>query len=198
MLENQSRIHEIIINVVKMCEEDYQKNPLEYLTMEIEAQLRIRNFLDKELKNEKMKLDIPECNPGLINQMVSPVRLEWKIEKNKHDILIFKRDSHWISHIKDLTYDDVEAFIEVKVGWGLPKRPLDHFDIDSVRKDFEHIRNYKQGYFFYFLGNGKEASLEANNSIDYALEVSNLYKEYNIDTEHFHLFLTDATLSGVR
>ena len=134
-------IDKTLNKIVNNLQHDFSLKPYDYTSYEIEAQVRIFNKLNEVIKG-KVTVNNDEPIPPFKNLESCRVKLEYVVNQNKHDIVIFKDNS------KCKSYDDVEAFIEVKVGWGFTK---DHLLHPAIKKDFELISKFPNKGFLIVL-----------------------------------------------
>ena len=178
-------ISQTLNKIVNDLQRDFSLNPYDYTSSEIEAQIRIFNKLNEVIKG-KVVINNNGPIPPFINLESYRVKLEYVVNKNKHDIVIFKDNS------KCESYDDVEAFIEVKVGWGFTK---DHLLHNTAIKDFELLSKFpEEGFLIFFLANNFD-DLKGKQQIFYKETLEKHKIKYKINNNHIYLIFRDKIIS---
>ena len=179
-------IEQILNKIFNDLQRDFSLNPYDYTSSEIEAQIRIFNKL-KEVIKGKVIINNNGPIPPFINLKSYRVKLEYGFDKNKHDIVIFKDNS------KCESYNDVEAFIEIKVGWGFEKTQL--LLERTAIKDFKLLSKFpEKGYLIYFLANNFN-SMKKEHQKFYVETLEQHKKNYKIMDNHVYLIFRDEIIS---
>ncbi|MEJ5362960.1 MAG: hypothetical protein WBK20_02600 [Spirochaetota bacterium] len=179
-----NNIENIIKTTVDSIHKDFSENPYDYVSYEIEAQVKLYNAL-KEHITDKMYITNEWFIPPLVNQSTSRIRLGYKLLNYIHDIIIFKPNVH-----NPTKYDDVEALIEIKIGYGDDKKLL----TGPATKDFSILREYNEiGYFIFFIAN--EFDKTSKNFQDFFIRTFESYKkEYNFKSNHAFVIFRDKII----
>lgn len=163
----------------------FAERPYDFLSAEIEAQVRtwleVRKWIDGKLKiNRKDPVPAFQDLPG------ERIRLEWGFEGNRHDLVVFRKDSD------PQSYEDIELFIEVKYGWGIG--PADHINHPAVHKDFELLRKYpEKGLLISYIGN-TFAQMGKTDQEFYQNGWAAAKQEYGITDERAFMIFRDTVL----
>ncbi len=187
-------MEKIIEQVVKELHEDFASSPFKYTSSEAEAQYRVyalleRNYIKGNIFINRAGLDSPV--PPYDNELSPRLRIEWGFDRRKkNDIVIFKDGV-----VDPIDYDDVEAVIEIKSGWG----EYPHLDNPGYLKDFEFVHKHPEiGFFLVFIGNKydllsqKYQSYYKNKFID--LKES---QNYSFPSGHVYLIFRDKIITKI-
>lgn len=171
-----------MIEIAEAIHSDFKRRPFDFLSMEIEAQVQVVNYLrDRERAGALIKYTVNGIK-GLENTESSRFKLEWKLEdKWKHDIIAVKKETK--APLTLVTRADIDFFIEIKVGWGYSET---HFSYEGAEKDLNLVKNFDNGYFFFFLGNSLESMPEYKKHYEKARE--------SIPSGRFFAFFLDKLL----
>lgn len=184
----------MIIEGIKESHEDFRNNPFDWNVNEIEAQVRLFNVLRKNILGT-INITRKAPMPAYENMKAHRVKLEYGIldpasANRKPDICIFKEN------ITEMNFENLEAFVEIKVGWGYNDGQLNG---DSIKKDFRFISLAKEkGYIVYFIGNNFDYMKE-----NYKTEVESYKKsmkdnlnEINFNPKNVFLVFRDIIFDG--
>ena len=175
---------DIIAKSVHNLQGEFDQNPSDFVYSEREAQVRLYCELQKHVKGTFFFNDNPDDYPAvprMCNQPTVRLKLEWPHSgEHRHDIVLFKKDA---ADPKD--YGDVEAFIEVKTGWGADEKILSG---SRTQKDFALLSDHPGiGYLVFFVANqfsAMEKSLQ-----DFYLETLDKY-----ESGHVYMVFRDRVL----
>jgi len=171
----------VLNEIIYELHNDFSLNPYDYTSYEMEAQVKVFNKI-KNLIEGKILINNDEPIPPFVILESCRVRIEYRIDKNRHDIVIFKNNSNCKS------YNDVEAFIEIKVGWGFTK---DHLLHPTIKKDLELISKFpEKGFLIIFLSNNFY-NLDIRQQRFYTKKLEEHKKNYKINNNHIYLIFRD-------
>lgn len=174
-------MNDIIKGIVEELQVDFNEHPYDYTSYEIEAQVRIFDALRQRLTGS-IKINRSDAFPSIEDQQACRIKLETGFNGQYHDIVVFKDGSTAKSK------DDVEAVIEIKIGWGYTEAHMTH---PGVVKDCEVLQDYgDRGYFLFFLANRFDA-MQSDHQFFYKNEHANLCKRHGIQPGHFFLIFRD-------
>ncbi len=182
-------MEKIINQVVEELHKDFELHPFKYTSSEAEAQFRVFSLLESKYINGNITINRSGQGgpvPPFESEKSPRLRIEWGFDHNKiNDIVIFKDDIE-----NPISYNDVEAVIEIKSTWG----EYPHLDNAGFLKDFRFVHeNPKIGYFLIFIGN-KFNALSANYQSYYCNKFEELKKsqDYSFPPGHVYLIFRDV------
>ena len=155
-------ITDTIKEAVRVAQRKFAANPCDFLSSEKEVQFLLYSELRKRitesvdiLRPEAVEREQRGAVPSIHKKSESRVKLEWpqpvEGSRVRHDIAVLRRDlspKNWDS--SRWNYKDLEAFIEVKSGWG----PSQTILTAKTKGDFEKLNACKsKGYLVIFVGN---------------------------------------------
>ena len=155
----------IILQSLWQLQPEFKQNPFDFLSSEMEAQVRLYCALrqHKHIQGTFRLSDDENDDPAvprMDNLPTARLKLEWAVKSGgtrRHDIAVLEKDSESVfkkNTINPEGYDKVEAFIEVKTGWGVRKGPKGILEGDGTQNDFEKLNACKsKGYLVIFVGN---------------------------------------------
>lgn len=181
-------MYELIYSCVKATFDEFSNSPFDFTQNEREAQYCLFEKLKGKVQGS-MKVNREDSIPPFKNMDARRVRVEYNLKEFIPDIVIFKEN---IINTKETNIDDVEAFIEVKIGWGCK---ASDFDIKSkFHKDVLNLKKYRdKGFIVYYMGD-KFESLNPNIK----LNCKNIFQGYNreIDLKNICIVFRDRIITG--
>jgi hypothetical protein len=175
---------ELIHKISEDLRRDFEVNPYDYTSAEIEAQVRVFNALMQHVDGY-IVIDRNDAIPPFVNLRSNRLRMEWGFNGKRHDIMILKSESTATS------YEDVEAIIEIKIGWGFTES---HLKDPKVIKDMEILGEHRsKAFLLFFLANNFQ-DMTIEQQAFYSKGLSQLKTDYNVLTGHMLLIFRDLIL----
>lgn len=169
----------------------FNNRPYDFVSAEVQAQAIVAEELKKHIIDD-MIITEQEAFPQLIDTPCSRVCMEWQYNKNTpiNDITIFKGKKY---DPLPKPYDDVEAAIEIKIGWGAVK---DHLEHPTIIKDFSFVQKHPNiGFVIIFLANNINELIQGPcDALYYERKFKEQCKSFTVLPGHAFLVFRDKIL----
>lgn len=174
------KLYEVIVSSINSTFEDFSKNPFDFVQNEREAQYCLFEKLKDKVQGS-MKVSRQGPIPSFENMNARRVRVEYKLSKDFiPDIVIFKEN---IINNKNTNIDDVEAFIEIKIGWGCSSSNFS--ESNEFYKDILNLKKYQdKGYIVYYMGDNFE-----NLHTNIKLNCKKIFQGYKRIVDYKNIFI---------
>ncbi|AOY76725.1 hypothetical protein [Clostridium formicaceticum] len=173
-----NKLYEVIVSSINATFDDFSKNPFDFVQNEREAQYCLFEKLKDKVQGS-MKVQRQDSIPPFENMNARRVRVEYKLKNFVPDIVIFKEN---IINTKETDIDDVEAFIEVKIGWGCNSGC---FTGDGFYKDILNLKKYpSKGFIVYYMGDNFDSLSSSIRS-----NCKKIFQEYKDEIDFKNTFI---------